>query len=1123
MIVRAVLLIVVSLLPAITAEAGDRLSGREMIAAILADRSTVLVNGFVRSLRGETIDYHSAIATARLALLTRATDGSMAIEWQTAALPQTDQSSLTVFWLSAIAGSKGVHQFSMTVNGTSWCVFTSPRDTIESSWTIPVSSGGSYSFAAVEADRFGDFFGYSFLKIPVSVFRAGDSLTILITGEAAGSNCWYMTFKHRMEEAARAEALPCLVRDHGATRQVLQVFLEHYGPPNDAEISLEPAGSIRQTLEWGEETVRLSVDPVQQTERKVINVRTHGIPLRRVPVELNPVRRRELWLLPHSHNDIGYSDYQAEVENKQMRYLEDATAIARRSSDYPPGSQFRWNIEILWPLESYMRSASNEKRDMIVEAIKKGWIGVNALYANELTGLCRPEELYHLTDYARRFSSMYGVAVNSAMITDIPSYTSSIVTALAESGVRYFSSGPNYSPSVPDGGDRIGHALRVWGDHPFYWVSQSGDSKVLFWMAGTGYSFFHGWLMGHLSGSSDEPIYHYLNHLDSINYPYDMVQMRYTIDGDNGPPDPELADFVKQWNDRCISPTFHIATTAELFGEFERRYGKLLPEYRGDLTPIWEDGAASTARELAMNRRSAEQLVQDEILYSILDPAHYASSEFSAAWRNVVLFDEHTWGASNSITDPDSASVIAQWNYKLDMAVEASKLAVQLSRRILGPTDSLSHPATALTVINTNSWTRSGLVVIPSSTTLAGPRVTDEQGIGLPSQLLGNGDLAVYVNDVPPLGVKRLLFAKGSPYRPEHPVSVAGNLLAGDQIRARINSQDGSIEHLHDENDPGIDLVDQSRGNGIDEYLYVPGRDPAKTLRDSNVTITQGEKGPLMASIVVTSAPAGTKSLRREYSVIAGLDQLNIENALNKLKIRDKESIHFGFPFLIREGVMRVDEGLEVIRPELDQLQGANKDYFSVQRWVDVSNATRGLTWATVDAPLVEIGQITNEKPGPSGYRIWRETIEPAQNLYSYATNNYWHTNYRADQEGVATFRYALKRHRGFDRASATRFGIEASQPLILGHGSLARAHALPLFTVTPSSVIVTTVVPSSDGLGWCVHLLNAGDEPADARVRWSGPVKVYKSNLFQDRETEVKGSLRIPISGVRMLKVEQR
>ena len=59
-----------------------------------------------------------------------------------------------------------------------------------------------------------------------------------------------------------------------------------------------------------------------------------------------------------------------------------------------------------------------------------------------------------------------------------------IVPALAHSGVRYFASAPNP-------GDRIGHVLKQWGDAPFYWTSQSGQEKVLMWVAGASYASFH--------------------------------------------------------------------------------------------------------------------------------------------------------------------------------------------------------------------------------------------------------------------------------------------------------------------------------------------------------------------------------------------------------------------------------------------------------------------------------------------------------------------------------------------------------------------------------------------------------------------------------------------------------
>ena len=46
-----------------------------------------------------------------------------------------------------------------------------------------------------------------------------------------------------------------------------------------------------------------------------------------------------------------------------------------------------------------------------------------------------------------------------------------------------------------------------------------------------------------------------------------------------------------------------------------------------------------------------------------------------------------------------------------------------------------------------------------------------------------------------------------------------------------------------------------------------------------------------------------------------------------------------------------------MIRPELDQIAVPCKNWFSVGRWVDVSNpGDYGVTWATLDAPMVLVG-----------------------------------------------------------------------------------------------------------------------------------------------------------------------
>ena len=199
----------------------------------------------------------------------------------------------------------------------------------------------------------------------------------------------------------------------------------------------------------------------------------------------------------------------------------------------------------------------------------------------------------------------------------------------------------------------------------------------------------------------------------------------------------------------------------------------------------------------------------------------------------------------------------------------------------------------------------------------------------------------------------------------------------------------------------------------------------------SSVKIRPGEPGPLVASLIVESDAPGAKGLVREYRLVDGLPRLDIAVTVDKERVRDKESVHIAFPFALPGGAARVDVGWGFVRPETDQIAGACRDFFCARDSVDISAGEAGLTWTSLDAPLVEIGAITDETPRHGERRAWLRELAPSTRLFSYIMNNYWHTNYKADQEGPVTLRYAVTPHRGSDTATAKRLGLEAANPLL--------------------------------------------------------------------------------------------
>ena len=248
------------------------------------------------------------------------------------------------------------------------------------------------------------------------------------------------------------------------------------------------------------------------------------------------------------------------------------------------------------------------------------------------------------------------------------------------------------------------------------------------------------------------------------------------------------------------------------------------------------------------------------------------------------------------------------------------------------------------------------------------------------------------------------------------------------------------------------------------------------------------EQGPLVASLAIESDAPGCKRLLREVRLVDGIDRVEIADTVDKLPVRAIEGVHFGFSFNVPAAEVRVNSPGAVVRPEKDQIPGACRNWFSVERWVNVSNARYGVTWVTADAPLLELGGLTanlpREQPNPNAYR---KTIAPSAALYSWAMNNHWETNYRADQEGETSFRYCVRPHAAYDPAAAARFGIEATQPLVVAPATGDKPIASRL-RVEPPEVLVAALKPSDDGRAVIVRLYGASGKTCRARLTWSDP-----------------------------------
>ncbi|MBX2980162.1 MAG: hypothetical protein KF905_12765 [Flavobacteriales bacterium] len=977
-----------------------------------------VINGYAKDVEGEVLSYFSVYPEhATTALLTRCTDGKKAIAWETASLPLERKSSEYYYfsWIAAhnSTTSGGDRSFDLFIGDQKALTFTTHHTTKPATWEAEGSDGVKLVFEFSKMDRHGDAHGFAHLRVPRKYITPGQSLRLKVVGHAQNSPDWFMTFRYTFEEKVEVEVLPFVRRLNGP-QWMIRFNVMHFGSSTTMRVRYndkEGEYSVVYPINNGINLIDKHV-PYNSTSMSFPIRAELGSVVLDTTIQLSPIIHRDIHLVHHSHTDIGYSHLLAEVETIQNNNIWKALELIDRTKDYPEGSRFVWNVESLWAVENFLGIASEADKQRFIAAVKSRSIALSANYANILTGLCTPEEMHWIVEYADSLRKWYDLPITMAMQTDIPGMSWSMVDAYAAHGIRHLSQGPNYIPDMPDGGDRIGSTLREQGDKPYWWKGTTGKDSILVWTAGQGYGGWHGYTAGAIKERGTRKIAAYMNELAAKGYPYDMVQWRYNIVSDNGPVDSTLSDFVRDWNEKYASPRLIIANAGTMMQEFESKYGQQIPTWSGDFTPYWEDGAYSTAAEegsvRVLSARLTNLIDAAKILNKPIDP-HL----LSRAKRSIVMWHEHTWGAWCSISDPDAHFTTDQWRVKKAFADSAGWYVDAIVEQLV-PYTTL---ADTVLVLNTLPWGREGHVE-------------------------GAQQRGRFFYKIPEAGQDWHWEVLHSLYGTYDLVEVGAmdSVLFTSNARRRIRRTRCRQEGCAIMGKRPVPPDFKNEWNVLNsEWLVASGT--------TEPEITAYSDQPPMPSLKPNSQERGGGGER--WSNLPGFDSVNVSYDhdynrvrlsywFDKTKVRSKESLHIPLPFNIPNATVRIGIGDTCVTPESGRIPGSNNDFFCAQRWIDVSNDSMGVTIVCPQGAIWEVGEMVDERkvnPGkgtnPEYYKAWKTEAKSSSTIYLYALNNYWHTNFKADQEGPIVFDIYLKMHGPFKLEDARRFGLEMTRPLI--------------------------------------------------------------------------------------------
>jgi alpha-mannosidase len=806
-------------------------------------------------------------------------------------------------------------------------------------------------------------------------------------------------------------------------------------------------------------------------------------------LRLVPPKRWTLYWLSSIHTDVGYTDLQEKTLEVHRKNLDAAVAWLSTHRD------FHFTAECALQVLSYVENRSSDAGDALLQAIQGGRIGWQALFANMLTGLLDHETFARLAWPAGKLARERGLSFLSAQITDVPGQARTFPMLLAASGVKYLASGPNPEravPLLPPGG---GLADGTAYPQLYYWEGPDG-SRVLHWRAhhygdGTRFGFDVGPdEMGHRLSDwlQNQPAFL------RQNWPHDTALLYGADSQDNAPLQEALVNNVQEFGRRFTWPRIVTGRAEDFFRDIERRYATRIPVRRGDSGLFWEDGAASTAAELAAFR-SAQLAARAAEIVALWEPRveprddeapqrrRDRADARAAMWRDLLLFGEHTWGAAESVDAPTSRQTVAQWDYKKRFIAAAAAAARDYLSEGLQRLGRASRPGRGRLVFNAGTWERTDVALVPGG----GGKALAYDGRELASVDLEGGDALVLFREVPPLGY--LALAESD--REARPPTADGDALEATAggFTVKLDTATGAIRSLTGPD--GKERVKASEWSGVNQLIYARGgersalwtsgnRDDLKNpprldIKQAQFASNKRERLPGIGVRLITERVLeGFPAIRSTVTLYDELPWMDIENRITKTPTTSKEALYVAFPFAFTKPTVDVEVPLGRMTVERDQQPGSCRDWYCHAHWVWLHEGNDGVLWSGRDTPLFTLNDLFRG--------VWRRSIVPDGTLFAYAMNNYWHTNYAASQGGTMTFRFRISVLAPGDVAEPVRRGWAASDPLYVspsytndtGGPLIAKDRAL---FYADKNMMVVGAKPADDGEGVVVKLLDVAGQ----------------------------------------------
>ena len=927
------------------------------------------------------------------------------------------------------------------------------------------------------------------------------------------------------ESKIEAVIVPSIFYRHAekGLNESVEVYASFARTPSRGEVELSVAdgrfhSSFASSRDFGEQRLEFQVPEWAGTVRAELKIVAESKPPRSFSVDLTAARKWTLFIVPHEHLDIGFTDYPEKVAELHSQSVDGVMDIQKHVPD------FRWTLDGDWVAEKYLAARSDEKREQFLEAMREGKIVLPPQFANLHTGTASLEGLFRSLYDSHTLASQGGFATGAAHITDVPSYSWSYASVLADAGVKYFVAASN-SWRAPI--QLLGH----WNEKsPFYWQGPDGG-KVLMWYSRAYLQFATMFATPPRLAAVHDSLPVFLQAYSRPDYK-GSAAIIFGTQLENTALSKEQAYLPSEWNKLYAWPRLEFSTFSDAMTAIEKPFNGQIPTYRGDFGPYWEDGFGSDSIATAVHRQNQQRILSAEklgtlpaILNADLRPER---SPLQQAWRNILLFDEHTWTYVGATTQPDAEQTQRQLALKRSRTASAQREIEESLHRSWAQLESFLGPKEAsLAVFNSLSWERTGtvetdlqdgsMILDPASgKPVAVHTLFKGRGSSLPGFGGGYQRVRFLAPDIPAMGYKlfaiRPVNAEASGSTKDATPGAETKRLNGITFengfyRVTVDSESGALSSIWDK-DLAQEIVDSTNPYRFGAYIYVSGADDmpynslyrfGAALKPPRLTPISANKGRLVEAfetadairIVLESSAPHTSSIRTEITLPKWQKRIDLTYSLRKEYVLDKEAVYIAFPFATKDSRFGYETQNGWVDPARDELAGGSREWYAVNHWAAVRNKDWTAAIFPTDAPLVTFGDIVTGN--------WPEEFRPKSSaIFSWLMNNYWGTNFAPGQGGEFTFRYSIVSARSFDPATLTRTGWEAMTALESDQvnasfepGVLPSDQAALLSIDNPDVAVVTWKI-AENGRGTILRLEELGGQTARVKIG---------SEYFQMRE----------------------